>query len=356
MRQLALILFLFAATFVATAAETNYVCVVCGKGPLTGRIWLHQRGAVCNECYQLPNRCSLCGLPIGKDFAKTPDGRFLCAFDKATAVLDAAEAREVFTDARRELLGLFGRSFALNNPEVTVNLFDVDYWSENGRSDGLHKFGFSSTRKSARGEATHLVVMLSGRSRAELAATAAHEYTHLWINENRPADHAIDADTQEAICELVAYKLVAARGQTDLQQLILANPYTHGEITKLIALEKENGIAYVFNWVKSGTTTRLESRTSALAAPLTRGTFTTTNTPAALPEMLKLGGLMLDGQDRQAVVGGVSFSVGETKWVKLRSRSVRLHCREITRTGVVLELDGQREPVTLKIGEEKYVP
>ena len=39
-RQLALILFLFAAVGVAAAAETNYFCVVCGQGPLTGRIWM----------------------------------------------------------------------------------------------------------------------------------------------------------------------------------------------------------------------------------------------------------------------------------------------------------------------------
>ena len=47
-------------------------------------------------------------------------------------MLDAAEAREVFADARRDLVELFGRGFALKYPDVTVNLFDVDYWSETG--------------------------------------------------------------------------------------------------------------------------------------------------------------------------------------------------------------------------------
>ncbi len=59
--------------------------------------------------------------------------------------MDLAEAREVFNDARRELVELYGPSFALNYPDVTVRMFDVDYWSENGRPDGLHKFGFANT-------------------------------------------------------------------------------------------------------------------------------------------------------------------------------------------------------------------
>ena len=138
MRRLALILLLLAVAFVA-AAETNYVCVICGKGPLTGRLWMSKWGAVCDDCYKLENRCSLCGLPIGKDFAKTGDGRFICKFDKPNAVLDAGAAREIFSDTRRELVELFGSGFTLNYPDVSVNLFDVDYWSEAGRSDGLHK-------------------------------------------------------------------------------------------------------------------------------------------------------------------------------------------------------------------------
>ena len=252
--QLTLILFLFAAVFVSSA-ETNYFCVVCGKGPLTGQIWLHKWGVVCDDCYKLPDHCSICGLPIrpGDGAIQTDDGRFICKFDKTNAVLDVAEAREVFNDARRDLIELYGRSFALNYPDVTVRLFDVDYWSEAGRPDGLHKFGFANTRKTPGGDCTHEVVLLSGRLRNEIAATAAHEYTHLWINENRPPGHVIDSDTTEAICELSGYKLMEMRHQPEQQKNILANPYTHGEILKLVALEKEDGIGYILNWVRNGT-------------------------------------------------------------------------------------------------------
>ena len=336
----------------------HYFCVVCGKGPLSGRIWMSKWGAVCDDCYKLENHCSLCGLPIrdGDGSVKTGDGRFICKFDKPNAVLDVAGAREVFTDTRRELVGMFGRSFALNFPDVTVNLFDVDYWSELGRSDGLHKFGFASTRRTPKGDCTHEVVLLSGRLRNELAATAAHEYTHLWINENRPAGHVIDSDTIEAICELSAYKLMESRSQPEQLQKILDNPYTHGEIKKLVALEKENSVGYILNWVKNGAGATLETESSALAAPVRTPVIAFTNVPPPLPETLKLSGLLLDGQSRHAIINGVSFAAGEVKNVNLRSRTVRIRCREISRAGVVLEVDGFPGQFTLKIGEEKFVP
>ena len=358
MRHLALILFLFAAVFASAAGETNYFCVVCGKGPLHGRIWMSKWGAVCNDCYKLENHCSLCGLPVrdGDGCVKTGDGRFICKFDQPNAVLDVAGAREVFADARRELVGLFGRGFLLDFSDVTVNLFDVDYWSEKGREDGLHKFGFSHTRKTRKGDCTHEVVMLSGRLRTELAATAAHEYTHLWINENRPAEHAIDSDTIEAICELSAYKLMEARSQPEQMQRILDNPYTHGEIKKLVTLEKQNGIGSILNWVKNGTGTTLDTESSALAAPVKKSVMTFTNVLPPLPVALRLAGLLLEGQSRRAIISGVSFAPGETKAVILQNRTVQIRCREIQADRAVLEVDGKPEPLMLKIGEEKFVP
>jgi hypothetical protein len=358
MRQLLLILFLFAAVFPAAAEDTNYFCVVCGKGPLTGRIWMSKWGAVCNDCYKLENHCSLCGLPLrdGDGSVKTGDGRFICKFDKPNAVLDLDGAKDVFTDVRRELVELFGAGFALNFPDVTINLFDVDYWSEKGRPDGLHKFGFASTRKTPRGDCTHEVVMLSGRLRTELAATAAHEYTHLWINENCPAEHVIATDTVEAICELSAYKLMEARAQPEQLEKILANPYTHGEIKNLVAFEKENGIGAVLNWVKNGTTPTLETPAAARAMPVKTPVLAFTNTPPALPETLKLGGLLLEGLSRHAVISGVTFAAGDVKPVPLQNRTLRVHCCDISRADVTLEVDGVPDKFTLKIGEEKSIP
>ena len=357
MRRAISILILFAAVLVS-AEETNYLCIICGKGPLGGRIWISKWGAICDDCYKLENHCSLCGLPVreGGGAVKTGDGRFICKFDQPNAVLDVDAAKNIFTDARQDLASLFGSGFALKYSDVSVNLFDVDYWSEKGRGDGLHKFGFSSTRKSRSGQCTHQVVMLSGQLRADLAATAAHEYTHLWINENLPAGRVIDGDTIEAICETAAYELMDSRKLRGEQKRIRENPYTHGAIARLLEVDKEHGFRFVLDWVKESDAVNFETATAAKATPVKIPAMTFTNVPVALPDSLKLGGLLLEGNGRHAVVSGVSFAAGETKKIKLQRGEVRVFCRDIRRGEVVLEVDGLAAPVTLKIGEEKFLP
>jgi hypothetical protein len=351
MRKLSLIFFLLAMALAADAAGTNYFCVVCGKGPLTGQIWMSKWGAVCSDCYKLENHCSLCGLPIrpGDGAIKTGDGRFICKFDRPNTVLDAAGAREVFADTRRELVGLFGSGFALKYPDVTVNLFDVDYWSEQGHGDNLHKFGFASTRKTPKGDCTHEVVLLSGRLRSELTATAAHEYTHLWINENRPDEHVIDPDTLEAICELSAYLLAGAEKMPEQQQRILANPYTHGKINTLVPLAAQTGIGYILNWVKNGTTSDIT--VPAYVAPVAAPVKQIKRVPPPLPEKLTFTGFSVIGTDRKAIINGLTFAPGEERRVQLRDKSVRVRCREIGENEVAVQIDDAPELVKLKLNK-----
>ncbi|HTA94590.1 MAG TPA: hypothetical protein VK769_00550, partial [Verrucomicrobiae bacterium] len=63
-RKVALFSFFFAMVGAICAIETNYYCVVCGKGPLTGHFWMTKWGALCDDCYHLKDHCSICGLPI----------------------------------------------------------------------------------------------------------------------------------------------------------------------------------------------------------------------------------------------------------------------------------------------------
>jgi hypothetical protein len=358
MRSFAFILFLFAAAGIASAEQTNYFCVVCGKGPLTGRIWLHPRGPICDDCEKIQERCTICGLPVkdGDGHLKTGDGRFICKFDKKDAVLTLDQAKDLFEQTRDDVVDLYGRQFALKYPDVTLNLFDVDYWSEKGQSGGLHKFGFASTRKTADGVCTHEVVMLSGRTRQEMTAVAAHEYTHLWINENCPASHRIDGDTVEAICELTAYKLMGQKKLPEMQKHILENPYTEGKIKTLIAVERAGGTDYVLNWVKNGTaeTFDAEANLAPIAAPAPAVQYAAA--PRVLPAGLKFSGLMVLGLEHLAVINGQSFAAGEEKHIKLKDKTVLVRCREIHDTSVVLEVNGRPDPVSLKLDEEKSVP
>ena len=352
MRLLALILFLLAPLCLVAADDTNYICIVCGKGPLTNHLWLSKWGPFCDDCYKIQKKCSLCGLPVrdGDGCVKTGDGRYICRFDKKHAVLDANEAREIFADVREELISLFGSRFRLNNPEVTVNLFDVDYWSENARTDGLHKFGFSNSRRTGSDEFTHEVVLLSGRLDDELSATAAHEYTHLWINENRAPGRELARDTIEGLCELVAYKLMESRSNKEMQKQILANPYTHGETQRLVDIESEYGVNFILNWVANGTTARLDPKAVIVSTLLPW--MTASNVPPTIPTGLKLGGIIV-GSMSTALINGLSFAPGDMRTVKLKDISVQVHCLKITGTNVTLEVNGYPATIVLKVGEEK---
>jgi hypothetical protein len=359
MRRLAFIFCFFAAVMAFAAAETNYFCVVCGKGPLTGTIWISKWGAVCDDCYHLKDHCSICGLPIkdGDGHIKTPDGRLICRFDKTNVVLTLDQAQELFDQVRGEVVDIYGPRFALKYPDVTLNLFDVDYWSEKNGANGLHKFGFASTRKTADGTCTHEVVMLSGRTREEMMGVAAHEYTHLWINENRPDSRVIDGDTVEAICELTAYKLMAAKKLPEMQKRILANPYTNGKIKTLVAVEREGGTDYVLDWVKSGTAETFDA--DAGLVPIATPTTTSlpyVAAPVHLPDKLKYNGPMTIGKDTEAVINGVSFEPGDEKHIKLKGRTVTVHCLEIHDDGVVVQINGSPNQVTLKAGDEIPMP
>jgi len=366
MRLLALILFLFATAGLAAAGGTNYYnpqkenyhCIVCGKGPLTGRIWTHSRGVVCDDCEKITDRCIICGLPVKADdgHVKTGDGRFICRFDKTNCVLTANQAEDLFEQVRAEVVDLYGASFALKNTAVAVTMFDVDYWSEKGRTNDLHAFGFAHSRPADGDRWTHEVIMLSGRTREEMSGVAAHEYTHLWINENCPASHRIDGDTVEAICELTAYKLMQQKKWPEQQQRILKNPYTNGKIKTLVAIEQEGGTDYILNWVKNGRTETLDDDASLAPIPSPPPPVQIYLPPPVLPAGLKFSGVMVIGKVQQAVINGIAFGAGEQKTVKLHEKSVTVRCHAIDADDVVVDVNNSATPLSLPRGEEILIP
>ena len=166
----------------------------------------------------------------------------------------------------------------------------------------------------------------------------------------------LDADTVEAICETAAYELTESRGRKAQLKKIRENPYTHGVINRLLELDHEHGFRYILDWVKTGEGVSFDSTTAASVRPAKVPKLNSTNAPVALPDALKLGGLLLEGKSSHAVIAGTSFAAGETRSIKLRRGEVRVRCLAIHRDEVTLEADGLSTPFTLKIGEEKFLP
>jgi hypothetical protein len=317
----------------AFAQDTNNYCVVCGRGPLTSIHHYQNRwGAICEECNGLPNHCANCDLPIrdGEGAVKTADGRLVCKFCKPLSVFDMNEAREMFAVTRQELVGIYGSRFVLKCPDVVVNLYDVDQWSK-GKVNGADMYGYAQTVPFPGGTFKHQVLLRVGMLRVNLTKQAAHEYTHLWINENLPARHVIDPDTLEAICELSAYKLMESQSQSDELKRILRNPYTNGKIKRLVEVESEKGAGFILDWIKNSTAPDFDSPEQSLPErkPLTSTKSEAVMSPAPVQaqrdsfETIRL-------KDGRTLVGAIKMRIGTTVVIKTKDgKDLEINSSEI---------------------------
>ena len=349
------VVLLLAAELAPSLGQTNPACVVCGTSPLSGQVWKHRWGLVCADCIGLDARCSLCGLPVKQGFARTADGRLICSFDASNAVLTVTEAARVFAETAQELERLTDRALSLASTNITVQLFDVDYWSRS--ADGIapaeqRQIGFAHSRR-VNGEWAHLVGLLSGRPKTEIQAACAHEFTHLWINENKAGARLIEKDTTEAICELAAYKLMGARHDSAQQEAIQKNTYTHGLIEILIEAETRGGLETILDWVKTGTGakfdigTMYQFRADAAAAAARIIQVPRTN-PA--PDRLVLRGLFGPPQRRQAMINDRTFLRNDEKTVRVGNQSIPVRCLEIRDQSVIVRIEGAPTTLELTIG------
>ncbi len=340
-----------------TATNKEIFCVVCGKGPLTGTVWNHRRGFVCADCYKLETRCAVCYLPVKDGFIKTPDGRFICKFDAATAVLKQEDARRTFDETVRELAKTFGPALALRFTNISVTLMDVDYWNQR---DGKQlpvtsrQNGFSKTLR-AGGDMTHSVLLLSGVPRTEMLSVCAHEYTHLWLNENLAEARLIEPNTTEAICELVAYKLASAHQDTAEQERIQKNRYTAGRIDTLVALEAKHGLPAILEWARKGTSetpdaAALASFDSGAQPAVAQGALyqpVGTARPRPVDTSLRLAGLFIGATRRSAQINDQLFAPSEEHRIRLAEKTVLVRCVEIRNDSVIVTVDGGTNRITL---------
>jgi hypothetical protein len=340
------------ARTVSAAQQEPVYCVVCGKGPLSGTIWKHRHGTFCAECKARPERCDHCGLPILNDFLKTKDGRYICKFEKDEVVVDEQQAKLIFNQSVKSVLYLTRNVMRLKGPAPDVRLFDIDYWNENS---SMRRGGFSQTRQVGN-NFTHNVILLSGLPKDELVTVCAHEYTHLWINENKESDREIEFHTIEAICELVGY-LVAQRAGFDEQlERIKKNPYTKGRIDELLEANRQYGIFKVLEWVRTGQNARVSLAGGSVSA--SSSGVTPPPAPAPTPKGasasgaqgngLKLTSITRTAKGYRAEINGVQIYGRELKRIAVNGRPANLQCHRVTADSALVTVN-RGTPVELKL-------
>ena len=326
-------------------------CVVCAK-VISGKYFIHNlTNNICVDCEKLETRCSVCGLPVKENFGKTKDGRFLCKTDLPNTVLTEEEGRRLFDQAVTDLDALSEGQLRLRSPQVNVQmLFHLDFTESqaSGKSASpLHRLGFSMSRPAGNGF-THNVVLLSGQLRGLTLSTCAHEYGHLWINENRPANRTIEPDSLEAICELLGYKLATRRGDTNELARIRRNPYTNGRIIPALDLEAREGLAAVLNWVRNGTAASLGSNSAPVVTIATPAAPAELRPPPPPAVKLELRSLVRTAKRTFAVINGERFELGTEIALLVGGQRRRVRLESAQENAVVVTVDGQ--PQTLRLG------
>ena len=190
-------------------------CGVCGK-PLGPTIYTvtdkvtHRKVFLCYDCATCPNECYICGLPVRDHYMALQDGRFLCARDAKTAVLDEAKAKEICEGIKETLDRKFSRFLTLPSTNVAVSLVDrVDLYDELTVAGNDFEcpdiLGYIHSRTNRSG-LSHAISLMSALPLAEFKATCAHEYSHAWVFENVPPERrkSLSREAHEGFCELVA--------------------------------------------------------------------------------------------------------------------------------------------------------
>jgi len=192
------------------------VCEICGVR-VRKAIVLDGTHVFCERCAALPD-CSRCQLPCAKG-TKFLDGRRLCENCQKDAVLDPAQARELYRRARSEVAAATGMRSDSMPPLELVGLdriteeLDVELSADDRMvRRGLYQrtettttakniFGLVLKRDTA---VTERVLMLYGLSREAFLATASHELMHDLLAENVPAVGEAPLWVEEGVCQYAA--------------------------------------------------------------------------------------------------------------------------------------------------------
>jgi hypothetical protein len=353
LRLLYWMLLIAGAGYYLKAAETDH-CAICGL-ELSAKFYLipdkltEEKKRVCEPCSQLTSSCFVCGLPVKTNFTELSDGRFLCARDGQTAVLDDQVAEHLVVQVKDALDRMFSRFVAFPETNVSTAVIDRIHLQTLFKFPG-HDYncpnvlGYIQSHTN-HGHIRYVISLLSGLPEAQLKAVIAHEYSHAWVFENVSArrQKALDPDAHEGFCELIAYLLMEAQGETEQKELLLRNHYTRGQLDLFIEAERRFGFNEVVDWMKYGADALVSKddlyRIRILDVPepeparALAGKSSAPSRPVA-PAHLALKGIIWVKGSPLALINDQTFAAQEQHNVRLGDTKELIRCLGITQDAV----------------------
>jgi hypothetical protein len=368
---LGLLVILFALISSAKASDP-YHCAVCGQS-LGNTVYTaldkvtNEKVFICYDCCICPDECYVCGLPVRANCLKLPDGRFLCARDGKTAILDETKARDICEDVRDSLDRLLSRfmTFPTNADVALVDRVDLyDEFKIVGNDFECPDVLGYIQRQTNRVGLKYTISLMSALPRAEFEATCAHEYSHAWVFENVPSERrkTLSRDAHEGFCELVAFLLMDSLHEEGQKRRMLQNNYTRGQIALFIEAEKKFGFNDVLDWMRWGVNSRLKTGNvrdvrnveiprSKSASNTNLSVYVGTLAPA--PDTLVLKGISFSRNQPLALINNQSFAVGESAKVRVETTNVLVRCLAIGEHSVRVQIVDSGREMELRLASEK---
>jgi hypothetical protein len=349
-------------------------CAIC-NGPFGDTVYgvtdkvTGEKIQICRACATWPDVCFICGLPVRKDYLKLEDGRFLCARDAKTAVLDNEEAHRICDEVKDGLDRLFSRF--LKFPDTNVDIAIVDRVSllafkvPGNDFDCPNVLGYIKS-KTNHNRVTYAISLMSALPRSQFEATCAHEYTHAWVYANVPAARrkTLGHDAHEGFCELVAYLLMDSQHEEDEKRAILANAYTRGQINLFIEAEKCYGFNDIVDWIKYGIDAKLDKedlgRIRNVQIPRPGPARTSTFVPYAAPSRPKSDtlvprGVSLATNRPLAFLNDQALGVGESASIRVGNTNMLVRCLAIGESSIRIQIgdSGAVEELQINIADQQ---
>jgi hypothetical protein len=366
MRLAAVSLMIWAFALAALASDLK--CDVCGTN-FHGKYFYAEdlavggRKIICPACAEITDKCFACGLPVKEGYQSLPDGRLLCARDSKDAIQTEEAAKEIAAEVPEDLDRLLSRYMTFPGTNALVSIVNRFYLENLFKMPGegqacVSVYGATTSNRLPGHGVVHSIALLSHLRKSRLMAVCAHEYTHAWMGENvtRERNSALDKDTTEAFCELVAYKYMESRQESFEMEAIKRNTYTKGKIDVLLAADSKYGFEAVIDWLKSGDDATLDlgnlERIRAVGgnyvppAPVAVAAII----PAAVapikspaPSTLELKSISGTDQHRFAMINNATFETMEHGKVRVGQTNVSVRCLEIRNDSVMIQIDGSNE-------------